>query len=354
MEGLAVFSSLTLLAGGAEGEDFTTQAVGYNVTPCQAGSDTIVSVPFHREIVFHGALLSAPLVSGSTATLNPEGSTPLAGRDFLSTPHYLVFTGASVGAGLHFPVTVQSDSTVGVDLGSRDLQGVTTGDEFEVIPYWTLDTLFPPGNDTVHPSTDLLIGNRGTEILFFDRDSASINLAPARKFFQTADGWKEAARGFPDASQVVISPGTSFVIRHPAGVGDTNFVPHQWVPTGVESYDLKSSSAGPRDNHLASTRPVPVKLQDLDLAPPAFEESATTDSADRRDELHVFDNTVAALNRRASAVFIRIAGHWVEDDDGQTFPDADDLEIDAGAGLMIRKAATNDGATTVWVNTPRY
>ncbi len=339
-----------LSMGGLRAESFVTQPVGYFTITCRSGSDTIASAPFRREVVFRGTLDAEPTLAGGLTTLTP---TTLSG-DFTSVPHYLVFRDGSSAEGRHFPVVTQDGATLGIELGDLESPGLTTGDDFELIPYWTLDTLFPADNATIHESAGLLLHERGTEILFFDTGSAAINLAPSRKFFRIAAGWREATRGFPDAGAVIIPPGTSFVIRHPASAGDTAFVAYQYVDDEVKAYPLLTSTQGSRDNHLASVRPVPTRLRELDLEAPAFLASASTAGQDRGDELHVFDSVEAAVNRRASAVFFRVAGQWVEDDEAETFPNADETLIAPGAGLMIRKAATVDGAVAVWVNTPRY
>lgn len=341
---------VALAESGVRAESFVTQAVGYFSTTCRSGSDTIVSAPFRRAVVFRGTLDSEPALAGGIATLTPAALN----GDFTSHLHYLVFRAGSSAEGRHFPVVAQIGGTLGIDLGDLESPGLTTGDEFDVIPYWTLDTLFPADSATIHESVGLLLHDRGTEILFFDTDSAAINLAPSRKFFRTSTGWKEVARGFPDAGAVVIPPGTSFVIRHPASAGDTTFVAHQHVDEEVKTYPLLTSTQGRRDNHLASVRPLPTRLRELDLEAPAFLASASTATQNRGDELHVFDSVEAAVNRRASAVYFRVAGQWVKDDETETFPNADEVQISPGAGLMIRKAATADGAATVWVNTPRY
>ena len=341
-------------SGDLRGEAFVSDSVGYYSVPCLPGSDTIVSVPFQRTPVQQGKLASLPNLSGSIASLVPEASPIFVSRDFLSEPHYLVFRGASSGSGWHFPIVFQDEATLKIELGQQNLPDLSIGDVFEVIPYWTLETLFPIGDSTIHDSTNLLLSGRGSEILFFDRESASIDLAPSRKFFRTAQGWKEAIRGFPDADQVTIPPGVSFVIRHPANAASTTFVAFQKVDSDIKAYPLKTSVDQPRDNHLASVRPVPVKLRNLDLEAPAFSESASTAISDRKDELHVFDNTASAINRKASAIYFRVGGQWVESDQSQSFPIADDVEIGPGAGLMVRKVSTADGAQTVWINTPRY
>lgn len=353
------FAILVMTAGsalGLHGSSFaqvvTTDAVGFNVTDCPSGSDTILSVPFHQATALFGKVSGTPQVSGDEATVNVAGSPDFTPGQFTNPVHYLRFSSGSTRSGWGYRVISHDANSVNIDLDGDDLSGVVDGDSFEVIPYWTLANLFSNGNETIHKSSGLLLNQRETEIFFFDRESATLNLAPTRKFFQTDSGWREVARGFPDADDVVVPPGASFVIRHPEGGQATRFIAQQWVNDDDQAYVLATDVAKTRDHHLGSARPVPVRLGDLDLEPPVFLESASNDSGDRADELHVFDNTVAALNRRASAIYFRVNGQWVLDDAG--FPPSNDVEIDAGVGLMIRKAPTADGESLVWVNTPRY
>ncbi len=343
---------LAFLVSLGKADEIVTAVVGFNVTDCPAGSDTIVSVPFHRPVSGIGTLTGVPQIEGDSATVMVAGSPEFADGRFTMEPHFLRFTGGSARAGWHYLVSSHGLQSLVIDLGGDDLAGVADGDAFELVPYWTLASLFPTGNETIHESTGLLLNERATEVFFFDRESVALNLAPNRKFFRIDIGWREVAPGFPDADHVVVTPGTSFVIRHPAVAQPTRFTAHQWVETGNQAYVLATDALRARDHHLGSARPVPVKLADLDLEPPVFVESASTDPGDRADELHVFDNTLAAVNRQAAAVYFRAGGQWVRDESG--YPASDNVEIDAGVGLMIRKAPTAGGTPVIWVNTPRY
>lgn len=335
-------------------EALESEVFGYSITDCPEGSDSIVSAPFVRAPAWRGATGGLPRwsVDGDTAEIIAAGNPNFHPGQFSDEPHYLTFTSASSRSGWSYRIAENDPASVTIDLAGDDLAGVAEGDTFEVIPFWTLGTLFPDGNETIHESSGLLVSERGTEILFFDRDTANVNLAPSRKFFQTDAGWREVAPGFPAADEVIIPPGSSFVIRHPAGAGGTRFVASQWVEEGKQAYVLETDTTGARDHHLGSARPVPVKVGELDLEPPAFAESASTDPGDRADELHVYDNTVAAVNRQASTIYFRVSGQWFRDEAG--FPVGNDDEIAAGAGLMIRKAPTATGGKVVWMNTPRY
>ncbi len=345
------FGALSCLGLGAA-EELVGEIVGFNVTDCLAGSDTIVAVPFHRPAVFRGTLSGNPLIGNGTAIVFDENSDAFEAEQWLTEPHFLRFTGNSPRAGWYFRITGNGDHSIVIDLSGDDLAGVVAGQAFEIIPYWTLDGLFPEGNETVHLSTGNLVTGRGTEVRLFDRDTVGANLAPARKFFLTDEGWHEVTAGFSTAGDVVIPPGTSFVIRHPNGVSDTRFVAHQVVESGDHAYAVRMDPETATDHYFGSMRPVPVKLKDLGLGIPVFQESVSNDPEGRADELHVYDNTVAAVNREPSAIYFRVGGQWFRDDDG--FPPADDDELDAGAGFVIRKFPFGGPATFLWLNTPHY
>ncbi|MCB1231390.1 MAG: TIGR02597 family protein [Verrucomicrobiae bacterium] len=341
-----------MLGNATDADEVSTRIFGYNVIDCRGGSDTIVSVPFHLRAAFAGSVEGTPAVNGTRASVVVEGAPGFEIDQFSDEPHYLQITGDSARAGWFFRIVSNQSDSLEIDLADLNLAGVQSGDTFEVIPCWTLGNLFPSTNATIYKSFGLLLNRRRTEILFFDHDSANIDLAPNRKFFQSSTGWHEVAPGFPSAEDVVILPGSSFVIRHPPGFATTRFVAQKWADSEDRPYVLQSDETEWRDNHLGSQRPVPVKLSDLDLGPPAFVESPSTAPEERADELHLFDNSTAAINRHASSTYFRVAGHWHRDTAG--FPLADDDEVSAGTGMMIRKAPNSGAVHTVWINTPRY
>lgn len=336
----------------AHASDPTTPG-GYLETVCRPGSDTIVSVPLRREAVFAGTLASDPVVSGNTATLAIAGSPGFSQDEFTQSAHVLTITGASARSGYSYAISGNSVDTISVDLSEFDVAGVAAGEKLIVFPMWTLDTLFPPETQrTLHTSSGPLFSQRGSELLFFDRDQEGIDLAPDRVYFLTSEGWFQSARGFPAAGGSTISPGSAFVIRHRSGAPETNFAISGQLIREKRAFSLKTNSDKPQDTLAGLTRPLRVTLQGLGLDGNAFRESASVDPADRLDELHVFENTLAAINRQPSAVYFKVEGEWREDFPG--YPQAETAFIEAGAGLMIRKAATTGGETHVWLNTPDY
>ncbi|MCG8598514.1 MAG: TIGR02597 family protein [Verrucomicrobiales bacterium] len=336
--------------------DVSSRIVGYNVVDCPAGSDTIVSVPFHLPASFAGAVEGAPSVEGSEVTITPKASPVFSVGDFTTEAHYVQFV-EGARAGWVFEVLPHGPSSITIDSAGEDLTNLADGDRFEVIPHWTLATLFPKETQTtIHESSSKLSTGRKSRILFFDETTDGVSLAPDRVFFLTADGWFQSAAGLPAADDVVVPPGKAFVIRHPATEAATKFVPHQMVVESSWSAPLKVRAAGGQDNAIALVRPIPVKLSELGLDPAAFVDSADNDANNRADELLVYDNLEAAINKAPSTIYFRVGGEWRLDDGdaGATYPVADDHEILPSTGLVLRKAAGSSDETLRWLNTPTY
>lgn len=331
----------------------TSAPVGYVATVCQGGSDTILSVPFHRPPAAAGRLDGAPADGAPGVVLTLEIDPELEEDALLDEPHYVLFGAGGGLEGEWFAVIGHDGPEITIDAELASVADAEAGDPLLVIPHWTLASLLPLGNQpTVYHSAGLLLSERASELLFFDRETEGIQLAPNRKFFLTDEGWFEAADGFPEAGDVVVLPGQMIVIRHPQGADNTLFVARQQVFTGPFVQPVRRSEGSAQDNALAAPRPVPVSLADLDLGDDVFTPSATTDPAARADELLVYDNAEAAINKQPSAIYFRTPDGWVRDADG--FPAADDVQVDGAQGLVVRKAAGVDAASLRWLNTPRY
>lgn len=327
---------------------------GFVRVDCPAGSDTIVSVPFHQEAVYLGELSGAPALNGDQAVLSLTGTPDFSDDELVLSPSYVRFT-AGVRSGCVFAVVANGAASVTVDLKGVDSSGIDLGDELKIIPYWTLDSVFPPGTqETVHLSSSAFASGRKTEIQFFDANSNGTELAPDQIYFLQGATWRQAVKGFPAAGEKVIPPGSSFLIRHPGTVVSTSFVSQQWVDTEDFVTPLETSDATAKDISVGLVRPVPVSLSELGLTTAnGFVESPSPDPVQRKDELHLFDNADATINKLPSAVYFRTGGNWVLDD-GNSYPLSNDVSVSPGAGLLIRKSLSNDGATHVWINTPSY
>lgn len=346
---IGIFASTCLVSPLAA--DSFSPVYGFRRFDCPGGSDTVVSVPFHATPRWAGRLAGAPAAQGSTKTrLTLEGSPAFAAGELTDDAHWLCVRDANGPSGRYFSISAHGADTVDIDGALAEFINLPADGLISIVPAWTLESLFPAASQTTfHPSTGVLANERGSELLFFDSANAGTDLAPARRFHIVNDAWAEiGATG--DAGATLLPPGQAFIVRHREGADDTIFLASQQVFGGEVALAVRVSGGVGQDNVVAPPRPLPVRLDALDLAP--FEESASTAPADRKDQLLVFDNTNAGHNKAPSAVYFRSAGHWHADSTG--FPLADDTEIDPSSGFTLRKASAGGDGILIWTNSPTY
>lgn len=347
--------------------------VGFNKIPCPTNSDTIVGVPLRAKGSQKATLSALP----DTTTLPGSAILSVAGSpgwtvDAYAGTHYVKFTsGAKDGA--FYAVTANSADTLTVDLNGDDVSTVLATDTILLAEYWTLDTLFPPADATtswgaapdyapdghaIVTSTSTSALTRKTQILLPATTSSGINLAPNLIcYILSSSEWRIGTGTLPsDAAtpgDIKLQPDTYFIIRHPASVSyATVYVALGEVEMGNVAIPLSTLTAGPQDNFIAILRPINTRLDALNLGgTTAFVTSLGTSALQRRDQLLVFDNTVAARNKSPSAIYCYYGGNWRNATGGAI---SDAVVIPGGAGFIIRKYKTSDGATVFWTNPPTY
>lgn len=345
---------------GVSGSSFAAEVfspvVGFLKFDCLAESDTIVSAPFHQTPRWAGRAAAAPTSpSPGVVRISLKDNPSFVTDELKDDPHYL-YCRDTAGAhrGRHFLIVEHGADTVDVSAGLSDLGSLATDGLVSIIPAWTLNTLFPPDTQTsLHASTGALASERVSELLFFDATTVGTSLAPTRRFYVTDSAWFEAG-SYSAAGDTVIEPGQAFIIRHPAGVAATTFVPNQQVQGGLVSMALGETRDGlDRDIMVALPRPVPMTLDQLDFGPGQFVESATVAIGDRKDQLLVFNNAQPLRNKQPSDIYFRTGGQWVRDN-GADYPAAGSQTIEPSAGLMLRREGDAGTAPLFWVNAPTY
>jgi len=324
----------------------------------RANSDTIVSLPLHRPALVEASLQTR---TGNQLELSDDiPALPVEGA------YLLVMSGSLEGAVL--PVTALVSRTLTVTPGTYDLStlhtesadGLAEGAIVAVIPYWTLDTVFPAGAG-VQASTDPLTIT--TQVLMFNDSVVGINRsASAVYFYYAGDGYYSAGwycQGDFSATRGTtrLPPNHYFMVRHPVG-SNTELIltgsvqlSGQRIPVGT----IQSSRA--QDNLLSIPVPVPVTLDASGLnASDAF--TATTDILTVKDKLLIFDNTTTGKNKSASAVYFYFAGDGFYSAGWYRFGDFSQtvgtVSLKPGEGFIIRKAAIITPATNTWTLVPSY
>ena len=353
---IAITVSLFASTMRTDAVDAYSPVVGFMRFDCPANSDTRVSVPFHRAPRWAGKLSIAPVDLGNnTVRLTLAGNPAFAAGELTGTPHFLLYRDAAGPEGRHYRIVTHAAGHVDIDAApGDDVSGLAQDGLISIIPAWTIQTLFPHATQTTfHASTGNLATGRRSELHLFDTTSSGTDLAPARRFFVTASGWREIGGGYPLADTIVIAPGQSFIVRHPANVSATTFVAMDQVYGGIVRMTVRVANGEEQDTVVAPPRPVAQSLAELDFGA-VFEESPDLTSTNRRDELHVYDNTVIAQNKGPAEIYFRYSGAWVRDQD-PSFPNSNSVVIDpVDDSLLIRKAAATNNAPLFWSNAPLY
>jgi uncharacterized protein (TIGR02597 family) len=323
-----------------------SEGAGYYQVTLLGNSDTYLSVPYRRPGV---SLQMVTSVSGSVITVS--GSPNWAANGFVYSPptqtntYFVRFVSGAAG-GKSYAVIANGANNLTVNLNGDSLASVANGDTIAIESYWTPATLFPNGAGIFASPT---LGNRFTEVLIPDTNSAGINLSSSKILFYNAGSWKQVGQGGISHNDDILAPNSFLVIRHNVNTNSTMTLLGSVVGSSI-SIPLQVSSTVQQDNAVALTRPVTVSLDASGLiSSGAFASSPLPGS--RTDELQIFDNTVALKNKSSSAIYYYWSNAWRRVGAGTTDVGSDGVFV-PGSGIVIRKATNNAAAT--WLNSPTW
>jgi Verrucomicrobium spinosum paralogous family TIGR02597 len=328
----------------------SSDPVGVLRLKLRGNSDTVVSLPLHRP-----ALVEAQLTdrAGNTLTLDSTIPPLPAGGAYA-----LVMTGSLEGAVL--PIASAHHTNITLDPAADDLTALTFNDTLAIIPYWTLDTVFPAGAGA-HPSASPT--NLSTEIHLFDGQDSGIQLAATGRYFyfagnaSKAAGWYKVGATASPCGSTRLAPGQHFLVRHNIAT-DSELMVAGAVQMAKFRIPLHLRSANTdQDNLVALPVPTPISLGDSQLVSSgAF--VASPSPTNTRDILMVFDNATVARQKVASARYFYFSGNaskpagWYKI--GSTTTTSDDVLLSPGEGFIIRKYRAASPRTDVWHGLPPF
>ncbi|MGH8048381.1 MAG: TIGR02597 family protein, partial [Chthoniobacterales bacterium] len=267
----------------------------------------MVSVPFKRASAFIGKVASC---AGNVITVQGAPAWSTSPQQFVyaagTQPNtYYAFIRSGAREGTCFTVTGNGSASLTVDLAGTDLTGVDSTTSIEVVPYWTLGTVFPAGAG-VHASAGE--ASRLTEVLVPDVTANGINSPPARTYYFSSGKWKQVGQGDAVKDDDCLLPDSFITIRHRVATA-TVLSPAGDVILSKLSIPLATATSGKQDNFVSLARPVAVSLDDSGLVSSGAFASSPNNLA-RTDELLVFDNNTANTGKSASVVYFYAAGMW--------------------------------------------
>ena len=344
---IALLSVAAFLMSSAFAQGVTTAPVGYVTQTATDGDDVLV----HPQMLPGSSLVGSP--TDITAGVLTLGSG-LVDDELVVAAHYVLFTSGAL-SGEWFQVTANSATTVEV---AEDLValGALDSDAVSVVPFWTLDTLFPGGEG--FPASSSVIAPVAL-VLLNDVTSVGTNLSAGSAYFyhdgaQIAAGWYLNG-DFSGTKEVLISPETYFTIRNNSGV-DSAFVVTGNAPVDELATKVGRLAASAQDNQLVNPYPAPLSLADSQL----FESGAVTASSSviaPVDLVLIYENSDGSgTNVSTSRSYFyhdgsQIAAGWYANGDFSGTKDTD--TIPAGGAFIVRKASGAAG-TVIWSPTVPY
>jgi len=342
------------------GQNATTDPVGVVTLDASGSSDTAICPPLQRPKVFSGSIGDA-----SGAQLTIQGAQGWQPNQFaysspaqLNTYYALVKSGARAGA--FYTVTGNGESSLTVDLAGDNLEAVLEeGDLIEVVPYWTLNTLFPGGqgfkpSSSFTPVSTLVIPNP---------TQAGAGLPASDKYFYYSGaaaggaGWRKVG-GAPTAkyNDLPLPPDSHFIVRHNSSgdtklqiLGDVRMVGSQ-TAIGTIQQNTK------QDNHIGFPFPVPLTLAQSQL----YESGAVSGSSTftPTDVVLVYDNSIKTLNKPPTLKYFYYTGAaaggpgWRKVGSAPTAKFDSQVVFEVGAGVVIQKSE-NSSPSFALFSTPR-
>ena len=180
------------------------EPIGFKSLRCLGTSDTIVSLPLTQPIAYTGSGTVATLVAGESAKIT-FGGTPFAAAQFVhaagtqpNTYFALIVSGARNGA--FFTVTGNDTNSITLDLNGDDLSTNATAN-VQIVPYWTLGTVFPAGGAL----------NANTSILLPDVTGTGIDRPPKGTYVFDSNAGHWVIEGALDSQDdTILFPDTQF------------------------------------------------------------------------------------------------------------------------------------------------
>ena len=341
-----------------------TTPVGYITVAVPANADTTIAPSLSQAPLLQAASTG---IAGDVITVAATGAATDAFINALpdtnSKTYVLVITGPL--AGLRYPVTANTATTVTVNAGATTLatQGFVSGNQIAVVPYWTLNTLFPAGAGVGQTSGDIL--NPSSWVLFSDQTNVGANRGSSALYIYWAGGPDSGGQGdfaagwYIDGNPwdgtkdtVALDPAVMMTIRTtPAN----SLTISGTVPSAPLATRLLTATET-NDEYLACPYPIDTSLGDSNLSSVVAAESA--DILNPTEFVFVYDDTAAGQNKAASAQYMYWAGGtdpaqgdfaagWYINGDPWSGVVTDKV-LKAGRCFTVRKAAAGSASSAIW------
>lgn len=365
---VALLSSLVGLGLGTlpsfAATSVTTDPVGYIATTIPSKSDAFISAPLHRDAVFAGAVTATDVSVLAFDTSSGWSANQFTYASGQQSDHYYIIFRSGSRRGSYFTIISNTNSSVTVDLNGDSLASVVPGDQVEIIPYWTLATLFPVGGANSFPQSSTF--TPAASILMPDLTSAGINLSSSASYYyysgtlQGGPGWRKFGSPSVIVNDTVLTPDMPFTIRNSTSSAISLYNIGAAPMAGHSSIVGTVSANKAQDNAVALNSAAAVTLANSGLyksdGSGAILGSSTFTPV---DSIFFFDSSATGLNKSSSASYYYYTGTlqggpgWRKFGAPSVIVDST-VNLEPGQGYVIRKRAQSAPATVDWSFTADY
>ena len=354
------YVSVSVMAATATSPIFGTYSI-----QCPANADTRFSVPITRAVEFTGTVEA---VHSENCKILANGEPNWAINKFVyiqgtqSNHYYLKFTSGAL-EGAWYDIKGNDAYSLEIVIGAAELTKVAAGDSFQIIPHWTLATLFPNGATftkctTKAPSDITFIykytGYENGEIVY----PTGKNNSPQMRYFYTTyrekNSWMSSTSVV--ANDDIIEPNAFIFIRQPIDAATiANFSGE--IPMCKTSFVVSNlSTESDTDNYIAIPSATDMEIGELTQS--FIEGGAFVPQDTKRnfgkDVLYTYNNVEVGKNvAPAHAYYYKTyngANKWYE---GSADSDANTLKACTEVA-MLRKQNVGEIKSFRVTFTPKY
>ena len=273
------------------------------------------------------------------------GATGWAANQFApATDTYYVRALTGALRGYFFTVLGSDGTSVLIDDAGIDLTQLSAGDQLELVPYWTLGTLYPASQTGVSFVASASSVLHQTELYMYDPAGIGSNRSPTATYFYYNGAWRKTGSAIATSYSGVVVPPDTYIVQRNKAAGTVLTQMGRVHPSRLTT-PIEAVAGTKQDNYVALAYPVDVTLRGSGLAgSAAFTTSSST--VLHADEVYVYDNTQTGINRAPAATYYYYNGGWRKTGAPMTTDFGDTVTLTAGSGFVVRRAA--DETTGTW------
>ncbi len=294
--------------------------VAHFTQDCPADTDTFINVPVHRPSVFKGVVESVE-ANAESVTLSLSGEPNFTADQFVygvngnKDKFYIKFVCGNL-EGAYFDIESNGAFSLEIEIGVSEAQSIKQGDEFIIVPHWTLNTLFPNGKG-LYAST-LAFAAGASKLMFFDSNTQGANFSVNKVYYYfknaSTEGWRQSGNsGAGSMADVIVPPNEFFIFRNDGADKNSKISFSGVVDMCAQTLILKNLSLTEyQDNIIAFPSCTPLKLSQLGaecVKDDFFRPSRMSLNSAGGDTILAY-STSLGKNKSADILYYYNNGHW--------------------------------------------